>query len=118
VEGSDIDKILARKGGDFVNFDGSESARKRDKKNRKRGRKNQYYTQIDAEDDEEVENNDGPLDKDDLDIIKEEDEQEEQRAKAEKKRLEQVRKQAEEEEEAKRKAAEQDRLRKEQELKE
>ena len=90
VEGSDIDKILARKGGDFVNFDGSETARKRDKKNRKRGRKNQYYTQIDAEDDEEVENNEGgPQDDDDLDIIKEEDEQEEQRAKEEEKRLRQ-----------------------------
>lgn len=75
VKDSDLDKILARKGGDFVNFEGSESSRRKDKKNRRRGRKNQYYAQIDAEDDEEVENNEG-LEGDDLDVIREEDEQE------------------------------------------
>lgn len=71
-----MDKILARKGGDFVHFEGSETNRRKDKKNKRRGRKNQYYTQIDAEDDEEVENNDGLDDEgdEDLDVIKEEDE--------------------------------------------
>ncbi len=39
-----MDKILARKGGDFVNFEGSETNRRKDKKNKRRGRKNQYYT--------------------------------------------------------------------------
>ena len=40
VRSSDMDKILARKGGDFVNFEGSESTRRKDKKNKRRGRKN------------------------------------------------------------------------------
>lgn len=87
VKSSDIGKILARKGGDFVNFEGSESSRRKDKKNKRRGRKNQYYTQIDAEDDEELEhNNDYGDENGDLDVIREEDEQEEQRMKEERRR--------------------------------
>lgn len=85
---ADFDKILARKGGEFVNFDATESSRRRDKKNRKRGRKNQYYTQIDAEDDEEAENMDNTenLDTDNLDVIREEDEDEEIKKKMQKKK--------------------------------
>lgn len=51
-------------------------------KNKKRGRKNQYYTQIDAEDDEEAsvlgydEDTAGNAAKDDLGVIKEEEDDE------------------------------------------
>jgi hypothetical protein len=54
---------------------------KRKAKNRKRGRKNQYYTQIDAEDDEEANNMEydddgiGGVPKDDLGVIKEEEDE-------------------------------------------
>ena len=43
-------------------------------KNKKRGRKNQYYTQIDAEDDEEAEHlDDASRDMADADELKKED---------------------------------------------
>lgn len=42
---SDLDKILARKGGDFVTFESAtDNVYKRTRKNKARGRKNQYYT--------------------------------------------------------------------------
>lgn len=51
-------RIITRKGVDFLSIegpDGQNTQRRRKDKNKKRGRKNQYYTQIDAEDDEEAE---------------------------------------------------------------
>ena len=53
----DFAKIISRKG-DFLLLNGPEnfSARKKRGPNKRRGRKNQYYTQIDAEDDQEAEN--------------------------------------------------------------
>ena len=49
-------KTISRQGVDYLTVDGPDSsAYKRKEKNKKRGRKNQYYTQIDAEDDEEAE---------------------------------------------------------------
>ena len=75
----DFDRFLSRKGGDFVQFDqGTELDSNRKAKNRKRGRKNQYYTQIDAEDDEEANNMDYDEDaapRDDLGVIKEEEDE-------------------------------------------
>ena len=52
VTADDFAKIISRKG-DFVLLDGPEkfSPRKKRGPNKHRGRKNQYYTQIDAEDD-------------------------------------------------------------------
>ncbi len=57
VTPDDFAKIISRKG-DFLLLDGPEnfSARKKRGPNKRRGRKNQYYTQIDAEDDQEAEN--------------------------------------------------------------
>lgn len=53
------------------------SGRRKKDKNRKRGRKNQYYTQIDAEDDEEAEHLEGTakevVHEPKLDVIKEEE---------------------------------------------
>jgi hypothetical protein len=40
---NDFEKVLARKGGDFVTFDQPQEY-KRSQKNKRRGRKNQYYT--------------------------------------------------------------------------
>ncbi len=51
----DFARILSRKGGDFLQMDNFDHTYRRKGKNKKRGRKNQYYTQIDAEDDQEVE---------------------------------------------------------------
>lgn len=63
----------------------------RTRKNKARGRKNQYYSQIDAEDDEEAENmglGEDSREPEDLDVIKEEDyDDEEKRLKKERKRL-------------------------------
>lgn len=74
-----FDKIVSRKGGDFVQFEQTDNGYKRSRAKKPRGRKNQYYTQIDAEDDEEA---DGLGDRedengvgDDLDVIKEEDDE-------------------------------------------
>lgn len=53
VSPEEFAKVISRKGGDFFQFDALEKnpyTRTREK-NKKRGRKNQYYTQIDAEDD-------------------------------------------------------------------
>ena len=36
--------MLKRKGGDFVNFDTDANRMRKDRKQRKRGRKNQYYS--------------------------------------------------------------------------
>ena len=85
VNPDDFDKVLSRKGGDFVQFDNDNSSTtsKKKGKNKKRGRKNQYYTQIDAEDDEEAsvlgydEDGNGVPAKDDLGVIKEEEDDEE-----------------------------------------
>ncbi len=85
VNPDDFDKYLSRKGGDFVQFDQATSDTSTTKKgrNKKRGRKNQYYTQIDAEDDEEASvlgyDDDGnTATKDNLGVIKEEEDDEEE----------------------------------------
>ena len=38
------EKLLKRKGGDFVNFDTDANRMRKDRKQRKRGRKNKYYS--------------------------------------------------------------------------
>ena len=68
-----------RKGVDYMGVDSPEPlGYKRKDKNKKRGRKNQYYTQIDAEDDEEADHlNESQLEirqENQLGIIKEVDE--------------------------------------------
>lgn len=79
-------RVITRKGVDFITLDGAEQSmyRKRKDKNKKRGRKNQYYTQIDAEDDEEAEHLEETQkevkfteDEKDLGVIKEEANEEE-----------------------------------------
>jgi hypothetical protein len=85
VNPDDFDKVLSRKGGDFVQFDtNNDPVGKKKGKNKKRGRKNQYYTQIDAEDDEEASvlgydedaTANAAAGKDDLGVIKEEEDDE------------------------------------------
>ena len=99
VQHKDFDKFLSRKGGDFGQFEKDDNQQwQRAKKNKPRGRKNQYYTQIDEEDDEEAENigidDDELKDHDDLDIIKEEDDEDEfKKQKKDKKRLQMLKEQ-------------------------
>jgi len=73
-------KTVSRQGVDYMTMDSPEpGGYKRRDKNKKRGRKNQYYTQIDAEDDEEATNlNESHLEiphDDPLGVIKEVDEE-------------------------------------------
>ena len=111
VQHKDFDKYVSRKGGDFFQFEKEDYQTSRKRKNKARGRKNQYYTQIDAEDDEEAENigiEDDSKDQDDLDVIKEEEDEDDfKKQKKEKKKALALKEQEEREK--------QERLRKEQE---
>lgn len=80
---SDILTALARKGGDLLTpgLDKEDFNRRKTQK-KKRGRKNKYYRQIDAEDDEEADQMSDGTDDDGLDGIKEEDEEDEEERQA------------------------------------
>jgi len=116
-QSTDMMNALARKGGDLVTpnlekDDNNQSKRKTTKK--KRGRKNKYYRQIDAEDDEEADQMTDGSNDDGLDGIKEEDEEDEEerlaklaRQKAELERLEALNKQKAEQERKKKEAEDQ-----------
>lgn len=70
---------MARKGGDLLTpgLEVEDYSRRKPTK-KKRGRKNKYYRQIDAEDDEEADQMSEGTDDDGLDGIKEEDEEDEE----------------------------------------
>jgi len=76
---SEILSALARKGGDLLTpgVDKDDYSKRKTTK-KKRGRKNKYYRQIDAEDDEEADQMSDGSEDDGLDGIKEEDEEDEE----------------------------------------
>lgn len=107
---SEILTALARKGGDLITPKDNDNYHKKRSQKKKRGRKNKYYRQIDAEDDEEADQMSEGSEEDGLDGIKEEDEEDEEERLA---KLAALQKQRELEEQARLKAEEEARKKKE-----